>query len=54
VINERLMLLDNMSGKFEFSTQLYEDLRDALSYDHQKNNEDLDLLLQNLPHKLRI
>jgi hypothetical protein len=36
------MLLDNLTSRYEFKKELYEDLRNALSFDQRKQNEDLD------------
>jgi hypothetical protein len=36
------MLLDNLTSRYEFTPQLYEDLRNALSFEQHKQNEDLD------------
>lgn len=53
VINERLMLLDNIAKNFNFSEQLHEDLKNALSFEAPKANEDLEELMKSLPHRLR-
>lgn len=54
IINERLMLLENISRSYSFSPQLYEDLKNALSFEVKKDNEDLEQLMKNLPYKLRL
>lgn len=41
VINERLMLLENLTNRYQFPPQLVEDLRNALSFENKTQNEDL-------------
>ena len=56
-INEKLSTLDNVAKTFDFSPQLYEDLKNVLSIEGnnpKQDNEDLEEIMKNLPHKLRL
>jgi len=53
-VNEKLLLLDSLTKYYNFSPQLYDDLKNIISYDNHQKEEDLDELLKELPHKVKL
>ena len=52
-VNERLMLLENLNKIFSFSPELYQDIKNSMTYENIHKDEDLEELLCLLPQKLR-